>query len=430
MKKFACIIAGLLLLCGAACSPAGDGPGQSGTEEPTEVEISLWTYPVGGWDKSSTIAPFLTAFRQIHPEIRVTVKCVDYSTGDGEIESAIEEGTAPDLVLEGPERLVATWGARGLMADLNDLWKEDAASSIRRNVAEACHDGKGDYFIYPLCMTTHCMAINRDLFEEAGALKYLDETTHTWTTENFVKAVGAIRSYYEEQGLDKDVAVVYCGGQGGDQGTRALVTNLCGGSFTDPQHTVYTVDSPENIAALRLLKETEGIRFDPTFVGSDEIIAFCDKEMAMAFCWNVAAEVTQTVTNPNIDFDILPMAFPTGEGEPSLQGGIWGFGIFDNGDDDRIAAAKEFIRFINGDSYSAAVTLSSYLPVRTMERDPYENDELMTEYASFSRYLGDYYQITPHWAEARSAWWKLLQRVGAGDDIAGAIKGFPRLSEE
>ncbi len=40
------------------------------------------------------------------------------------------------------------------------------------------------------------------------------------------------------------------------------------------------------------------------------------------------------------------MAFPTESGDPALCGGIWGFGIFDNGDENKIAASKTFINFM------------------------------------------------------------------------------------
>ena len=51
---------------------------------------------------------------------------LDYTNGDDQVNTAIEGGSAPDLVMEGPERLVANWGAKGVMAPLNDLWTDDA----------------------------------------------------------------------------------------------------------------------------------------------------------------------------------------------------------------------------------------------------------------------------------------------------------------
>ena len=67
---------------------------------------------------------------QVYPDIKVTVEYLDYTNGDDQINTAIEGNQAPDLVLEGPERLVANWGARGLMVDLGDLWTDDAKSVI------------------------------------------------------------------------------------------------------------------------------------------------------------------------------------------------------------------------------------------------------------------------------------------------------------
>lgn len=49
-----------------------------------------------------------------------------------------------------------------------------------------------------------------------------------------------------------------------------------------------------------------------------------------------------------------------------------------------------------------AVQASSYWPVRDIG-NIYENDMLMTEYSVFMPYMGDYYQITPGWTEARTA---------------------------
>ena len=235
-----------------------------------------------------------------------------------------------------------------------------------------------------------------------------------------------MNAYGAAQGQNRNAGVIYCKNQSGDQGTRALVNNLYGGSFTDAEHTFYTVDSAENKKALQLLYDLEGITIEPSYTSSDAIDLFCKKETAMCFCWNVSMEVQQTINHPELDFEVFPMAFPTSEDTPKLQGGIWGFGIFDNGSEERIAAAKTFIRYMaeNDIPYTRAVRASSYWPVRDMG-NIYENDMLMTEYSIFMPYMGDYYQITPEWSEARTAWWQLLAKIGAGTDVSEAVKDFP-----
>lgn len=391
------------------------------------TEISLWTYPVGNWGNSVVVAGLISDFMQKYPKIHISVKYLDYATGDEEVREAIEKGQTPDLVLEGPERMVADWGNKGLMADLSDLWEEDQMSdNVYENVRNACRHRNGEYYVYPLCMTTHCMAINYDMFEAAGALKYIDEENHTWTTDGFVNAVKTLKDYGQEK-----AGVIFCGGQGGDQGTRALINNLYGGTFTDPEHTEYTINSEENIRALELLQGLDGISFEPDIVGQDEVAMFCNGELAMAFCWNVSLEVSQTAMNPEREFDIFPMAFPTSDGEPNLQGGIWGFGVFDNGDEARTEAARTFIKFMTEDEkqYIKSVQTAVHWPVRDME-DIYVNDDIMREYSIFTKYMGDYYQITPGWAQARTAWWQMLQEVGEGRPADQAAETFVKTADE
>ncbi len=392
-------------------------PGLAFAESADSTDITLWTYPVGSWGDSATVDGMIANFEAAHPDIHVTVEYLDYTNGDDQINTAIEGGQAPDIVLEGPERLVANWGAKGLMADLSDLWTDEQKEAIYDSVEAACQNADGVFYEYPLCMTAHTMAINRDVFEAADALQYLDEETHTWTTENFIKAVEAVYASGQE-----NVAAVYCSGQGGDQGTRALVNNLYGGTFTNAEHTEYTADSEENIKALQLLVDTEGINFDASIAGGDEVNLFCNGTLAMAFCWNAAQEKNNA---ENLAFDVLPMAFPTESGDPQLCGGIWGFGVFNNGDDAKIEAAKTFIDFMANDETQAveSVKASSFFPVKDLG-NIYEGDELMTEYSTFTQYMGDYYQVVKGWAEARTAWWNMLQQIGSGADVAEAVAEF------
>lgn len=404
-----------MALAMVGCMAVSAFPAAAMAEE--AASITLWTYPIGSWGDSATVEGLISSFNEAHPEINVTVEYLDYTNGDDQINTAIEGGQAPDLVLEGPERLVANWGAKGLMVDLGDLWTDDAKAAIYDSVENACQNNEGVFYEYPLCMTAHTMAINKDLFEAADALQYIDEENRTWTTENFQKAVEALVAYGQE-----NVGAVYCSGQGGDQGTRALVNNLYGGTFTDDAHTKYTADSEENIKALELLYNMEGINYDASIAGGDEIQLFVNGTLGMAFCWNVAQEKNNAEA---LSFDVLPMTFPSETAEPKLCGGIWGFGIFNNGDEAKIAAAKTFIDFMANDEAQVVdcVKASTYWPVKDLG-NIYEGDEVMTEYSKFIQYMGDYYQVVGGWAEARTAWWNMLQQIGSGADAATAVAEF------
>ncbi len=233
-----------------------------------DVEITLWTYPIGSWGNEEVVNGIM-------------------------VTTAIEAKTTPDIIMEGPERLVANWGAAGKMLDISDLWDDATKADIiaaSPAVEAACKNAEGKYYEYPLCMTTHCMVINYNDFEKAGALQFIDEATHTWTTEGFLNALDALNA----AGF-QPTAVVYCGGQGGDQGTRALVTNLYSGQFTAADHSAYTMNTEENIKALTLLQTlvNEGkLDADPGIVAGDEIALFCNSTISMGFCWNASAAVS------------------------------------------------------------------------------------------------------------------------------------------
>ena len=420
--------AGALAACGgsssstAPASSAASSAAASGTAS-SGASIKLWTYPIGGWGNDDTVQNLISSFNAKYPDIKVTVEYLDYTNGDDQVNTAIEGGSAPDLVMEGPERLVANWGAKGVMAPLNDLWTDDAKKDIYESVESACRNDKGDYYEYPLCMTAHCMAVNMTKVKEVGADKYIDTDKHTWSTEGFLNTVDALYNAGYE-----NVAAIYCSGQGGDQGTRAIINNMYGGTFTDAAHTKYTADSAENIKAIETLHNQKGINFDASINGGEEITLFRNGTLQMAFCWNIAQQTNadnSAAGTTNSGDDILFMAFPTESGDPALCGGIWGFGVFDNGDENKIAASKTFINFMaNSDETAKAVKTSTYFSVKNSLSDLYKDDEVMNEYQKLMPYLGDYYQVTPGWAEARTAWWNMLQQVGQGTDVTTAVTEF------
>ena len=451
-KALALVLALCMVLALAACAgtpdptkapesqaPESQAPEETKTPDDPGAEmadsITLWTYPIGNWGQEAEVKKMTDAFTEA-TGIKVTVEYLAYADGDDKVNSALSGGGAPDLIMEGPERLVANWGDNGHMVDLSDLFDSEDMSEINavnEGVMKACTHTSGAIYEYPLVMTAHCMAINRNAFEQAGALEYVDLEKHTWTTENFIKAVEALYAEFGET-----VGAVYCAGQGGDQGTRALVNNMYGGTFTNAEHTAYTWDDPKNVKALEQLRDMDGIAFDASLAGGDEIAKFYQGVLKMAFCWNIAQQLNpngantgaeKTVTGDDIEF----MAFPSEDGTAKLQGGIWGFGIFDSKDEGRIAAAKEFIKFMCDSEHTAdAVKTANYFAVRTKAGEGtdlsniWADNEIMAEYNVLMPMLGDYYQVTTNWAQARTSWWTMLQKVGEGADVAESVAQYAK----
>ena len=261
MKKLLTFLLALtLVLSVTACGQDA----AANDEEQSVIELTLWTYPIGDWADETAVNNLLTQFNTVYPDIHVTVQCLDEATGDDSLSTAVDGGVAPDILLAQPDRLVKVWGAEGMLADLSDIWDDADKQEVNETCRSVCFTSDGKCYAYPFAMNVQCMAINYDAFVTAGADQYIDLESRTWTTEQFTQAVKALRDKYGE-----DVAAVYCSGQNGDQGTRALITNLYGGTFTNDAHTAYTVDSEPIQQALTLLRDTKGIEFDEAINGQE-----------------------------------------------------------------------------------------------------------------------------------------------------------------
>lgn len=429
MKKLLTFLLALtLVLSVTACGQDA----AANDEEQSVIELTLWTYPIGDWADETAVNNLLTQFNTVYPDIHVTVQCLDEATSDDSLSTAVDGGVAPDILLAQPDRLVKVWGAEGMLADLSDMWDDADKQEVNEACRSVCFTADGKCYAYPFAMNVQCMAINYDAFVTAGADQYIDLESRTWTTEQFTQAVKALRDKYGE-----DVAAVYCSGQNGDQGTRALITNLYGGTFTNDAHTAYTVDSEPIQQALTLLRDTKGIEFDEAINGQEEATLFYHESLKMSFCWSLAQQTAETVDEPTeegaepvvheagktvngqtIEF----MSFPSETGESRLEGDVWGFGVFDNGDQEKIDAAKLLIRyFADGQGTSAAVKAAGCFPVRAAVDGAnlsgiWSGSDVMQEYAKLADFFGSYPQLTPGWATARTEWWNLLQRIGNGGD--------------
>ena len=443
----ASMAASMLVACGGSTSSAATStaPAESTSTASSEAasaestadagqaaDITLWTYPIGKWGDSESVDALLADFNAQYPDIHVTVEYLDYTNGDDQVNTAIEGGSAPDIVMEGPERLVANWGAKGLMADLSDLWTDDQKADISASVEAACKDSSGAYYEFPLCMTAHCMAINKTVFEAAGAMQYVDAENHTWTTDNFVKAMEAVRDAAAAGTININTpGIIYCGAQGGDQGTRALVNNLYSDYFVNEDGTAYTANSENNVKALKLLQDmvnNGSMSANASFAAADELQAFANQTCAVSFCWNYA---NYTQYAAQTQFTPFAMAFPSDDGKPELEmAGPYGFGVFNNKDEAKIEAAKKFVQFVCDDQTVGveAVKATGFFPVHSDWGDVYTGDadaETRAPFALMSDYLGRYYNLTGGWTEQRGYWWPMLTEImTTGADVQTAADKY------
>ena len=422
-----------LAACGNGSQGNSDSPapgGETGGSASGTVELNLWSFNVGGFAEASNWEPIIAAFNEQNPDIKITVTPINYQDGDQKLTSAITAGTGPDIIFEGPERIVGNYAREGLMVDLSDLW-ETGGSDIAEGISSVSQLD-GTYYMYPLSVAAHCMAINYEAFEAAGALQYIDEETRTWTTDNFVKAMEAVRDAAAAGTININTpGIIYCGAQGGDQGTRALVNNLYSDYFVNEDGTAYTANSENNVKALKLLQDmvnNGSMSANASFAAADELQAFANQTCAVSFCWNYA---NYTQYAAQTQFTPFAMAFPSDDGKPELEmAGPYGFGVFNNKDEAKFEAAKKFVQFVCDDQTVGveAVKATGFFPVHSDWGDVYTGDadaETRAPFALMSDYLGRYYNLTGGWTEQRGYWWPMLTEImTTGADVQTAADKY------
>ena len=433
-KPLALLLAAGMTLGLAACGNGSQGNsespapgGETGGSSSGTVELNLWSFNVGGF---ANWEPIIAAFNEQNPNIKITVTPINYQDGDQKLTSAITAGTGPDIIFEGPERIVGNYAREGLMVDLSDLW-ETGGSDIAEGISSVSQLD-GTYYMYPLSVAAHCMAINYEAFKAAGALQYIDEETRTWTTDNFVKAMEAVRDAAAAGTININTpGIIYCGAQGGDQGTRALVNNLYSDYFVNEDGTAYTANSENNVKALKLLQDmvnNGSMSANASFAAADELQAFANQTCAVSFCWNYA---NYTQYAAQTQFTPFAMAFPSDDGKPELEmAGPYGFGVFNNKDEAKIEAAKKFVQFVCDDQTVGveAVKATGFFPVHSDWGDVYTGDadaETRAPFALMSDYLGRYYNLTGGWTEQRGYWWPMLTEImTTGADVQTAADKY------
>ena len=411
---------------GDESTPSGSQPSGSQPSGGGAVTLTVASFNIGGFTDSAAWEPIIEAFNAQNPDVTIEILPVTYQDGDQQLANLIAGGNAPDIVFEGPERIIGNYANEGLLVDLSDLW--EGVTDIPESISSVSQLD-GTYYMYPLSVAAHCMAINYEAFEAAGALQYIDEETRTWTTDDFVAACEALKAAMDAGTITMaETGIIYCGAQGGDQGTRALVNNLYSDYYVTEDGTSYNANSANNVKALTQLQAmvndgTMGV--STSYVASDELQAFANGTCAMTFCWNYS---NYSQYAAQTQFTPFAMAFPSDDGVPELEmAGPYGLCVFNNGDQAKIDAAKEFVKFVCDDQTAGveAVKTTGFFPAHEGWGDIYEGDETRAPFSLMSEYLGRYYSLTPGWVAQRALWWPMLQAVmGTGADAQTAADDY------
>ena len=418
-----CLAATLTITSLAGCSSSNSSTGEesndssNSTEATTEItditEITWWAFPnfatiddeVGKYEKQ-----IISDFEAKNPDVKVNLEMISFNGGGEKITAAIASNSAPDILYDAPGRII-DYGRQDVLADVDDMIKA-LNGDVSEEILQGCRVDD-TYYMYPFNTTAFVMAANKTMFEEAGLLDLLplEKEDRLWTIEEFEAALRGIK----EANPDIIPVSFFSKSTAGDQGTRAFLANIFGGSIFNDDLSEYTLNSPEMVEALEWVNKCidEGLigAGSEGLTSSDAIDSFVQGKSAFTILYSTGLKANNAESKLG-DFEDVLLPIPSPEGELGLEFLIGGYCVFDNQDDAKIEASKRFINFAcNDEEWQVKnIKATGTFSVRDSVKDLYDDEEMKAAEA-FGKYLAPYYNTVPGFAEMRTFWFPSLQEI-------------------
>lgn len=398
--------------------------------KPTKtITISLYVQPYFAKteDGKSFAKELVAAFEESNPGIHINIEELTADeSGQKALDEAIKEGKV-DLLFDSADAAVSQ-ARMGKLYDLSTLFTDDIIKNLPKGVVEACtEDGKK--YIYPIAVSPYLMAFNKEMLESAGVLDLLPyerSETRAWTPDEYTALLTALKSKLPE---GVDTGVIYAKSSSGDAATRSLITNLFGASFVKSDRSEYTINSDEGKKAFEWLNKAvqdELLKVDAEKTSADVVKDFINGKSAHTILYTIGL-ANNYADSKKDNFTEILMPYPTQQGKDfSLEYSLYGLSVFDNGDSDKLAAAKAFIEFAAGDrqySRMAAVMTGGISPNMSINELRYDPEYIYVE--SLRPYLGSYVPATEGYGMMKTYWFGSVADAASKDaKIETILKNF------
>lgn len=304
------------------------------------------------------------------------------------------------------------------MAPLDDIMTDSVKKDIPETIMKPCKlDGKT--YMYPIDIAPNLMVFNKTMLDKAGltSMLPLNKTDRLWTTDEYFALLKAIKE--KVPGLAAPTGI-WAKSSGGDQGTRALISNMGGVETVASDLSKYTINDPADAKALQSIvdgvKSGLFVKGGEALASNDVIDMYLGEKIASSPLYNKTL-MASSQSKKKQAFEEVYVPYPTSSAsaKPKLEAYIGGFGVFDNKDANKISAAKKLVNFIcnDPDTSKETVMATGSFSVKSSVTGLYNDTE--SKYCeSMIKYLGTYYNQISGFSEMRTYYFPMLQNVLLG----------------
>ncbi|MBO1751312.1 extracellular solute-binding protein [Actinotalea sp. BY-33] len=183
------VVALTLTACGG--TDEGDSPGTDGAAAEGPVTLTL-----AGWSLSTTpeFQTLADAFHEENPDITVELQEYDATNYDTQMTADLAAGTAPDVYVQKNLRNFYTYQSGNQLLDVSDV----VAELDEGTGGAEFYEVDGASYAVPYRQDAWVLYYNKDLFAEAG----VDEPDGSWTWDDYATAATELTDGLEAAGSE------------------------------------------------------------------------------------------------------------------------------------------------------------------------------------------------------------------------------------
>lgn len=393
--------------------------------ETENIELTLWTPPIFATGYLDALNKLISEYEVSHNNVSINVVELNWDGISEKLESAIMSETTPDIYIDGTAR-TAKLPSTGLVENVSDIissldgWNESCIEIGKLN---------GDNYLVPLTqMPPTDFSINVSLVKKYGCYDLLPKDRVSWTWDEFITF---LREIGEKSSTDGIYPLnLFAGNQSSDITYYTMLLSA-GANILSSDHSKCAINSEEAIEIINKLQVIydEGL----TYPGAETLTD--DDSLALFYGGKTIIDAVQ---GPLTNLPVLQAMFEEGtidevpeiEGYawPTLDGskttiGNWGancVSIFTNdGDNNKIAAAKDFVKYmLENKEFSETIWSSapSYAPARNFGQVLNLEDKQIKREAEINSKIASYCTsnfgiLESFWAEIRQYFYPELQSL-------------------
>ncbi len=350
-------------------------------------------------------------FEEQYKDANVKVDVIEFEKDeeDNQIIGCFDTNEAADVLYEEYFNM-STYVHTGKVVPLDDIITENIRNDIDDNYWDVSKLN-GKTYMMPYLGMQNTLCYNKDLFKEVGLEKYVtdEDVVQNWSLEDWDIILSTLQKKLPENVYPM---LMYAKNEMGDTHVITLLRSR-GSTFFDENGRV-KLTTPEGIAAVKWLMDCNEKGYFPANATNIEINDCYDLFMngQLAIYINNAV-LNDTLKTSGVNYGNAN--FPSVDGKGFNTTFLTGFEVFDNGNEEKLKVAKDFIKYIYETDelldYSAGAIPCSNAVATRFAKELEEEQKYIDNSEQGWNFTGN----TPEWRKVRAVFYKDIKQLLDGE---------------